>query len=255
MPYKVENFSKFAVVIPARFESSRLPGKPLIEISGVPMIVRTFLQCAVAVPKEKIIVATDDERIINVCESNNIQSIMTPKTCLTGTDRVAWVAGKIDVPTYINVQGDEPIFNPNDLSILLNAALSSPNTLYNGYTEIKNETDYYSLTCPKVLVDANENLIYMSRAPVPGNKERRFVKAWKQICAYSFPKRDLKKFSSFKKKTTLEEIEDIEILRFLELGITVKMLAMSNKSIPVDVPNDIKKVENALRYIKEDKDF
>ncbi len=247
MPFNIENFAEYALVIPARFASSRLPGKPLVKISGIPMVIRTFLQCAKVVPREKIIIATDDERIMNVCDAYNVQSIMTPENCLTGTDRVAWVAEKINVPTFINVQGDEPIFNPDDLSLLVGNALSHPNDLFNGYTQIENKSDFYSNSCPKVLKDVNDRLIYMSRSPVPGNKEGEFSKAWKQVCAYAFPKKYLKIFSAYKKKTPLEEIEDIEILRFVELGINVKMLSMSNKSIPVDFLDDVKKVENALR--------
>ena len=92
----------FLLVIPARYQSKRLPGKPLLDIKGLPMIIRTFNQCRKAVPKSKIIVATDDQRILKVCQKENINTIMTSKKCLTGTDRIAEVSKKIKKEFYIN---------------------------------------------------------------------------------------------------------------------------------------------------------
>jgi 3-deoxy-manno-octulosonate cytidylyltransferase (CMP-KDO synthetase) len=110
----------FLIVIPSRYQSTRLPGKPLIDICGIPMVVRTYKQCIKVVDPDLVVVATDDARIQMVCEANGIKTIMTSDKCLTGTDRVAEVALQIEVNTYINVQGDEPIFNPEDLKLLIN---------------------------------------------------------------------------------------------------------------------------------------
>ena len=110
---------KYYLVIPARYKSKRLPGKPLMDICGVPMIIRTYNQCKKVIPESKILVATDDKRIKKICECENIQTIMTSTKCLTGTDRVAEVAKKIKAKIYINVQGDEPLFNPRDLKNLI----------------------------------------------------------------------------------------------------------------------------------------
>ena len=106
---------KYIVVIPARYKSKRLPGKPLAKIGGLPMIVRTYNQCAKVVSKDKIVVATDNLKIKNVCDEYNIKSIITSNKCLTGTDRVAEAAQKIRSKIYINVQGDEPTINPEDI--------------------------------------------------------------------------------------------------------------------------------------------
>ncbi len=111
--------SNFIVVIPARFGSKRLPGKPLKKILGIPMIIRTSMQCLKVVKRSQLIVATDDKRIQKCCKKYSINSILTSKNCKTGTDRVAEVAKKIKARNYINVQGDEPIFNPDDLSKML----------------------------------------------------------------------------------------------------------------------------------------
>lgn len=236
----------FIVVIPARYSSKRLPGKPLININGVPMLIRTYKQCLKAVPKEKIYVATDDDRIIKVCEDHGILVLMTPTDCLTGTDRVAEIAKIIKVDTYINVQGDEPLFNPNDLTVLIEASERYPNKIINGYCPILDEGKFLNPNIPKVVMRSDGKLLYMSRAPIPSNKKLQFVTAFRQVCAYSFPHAALEVFSSRKNKTPLENIEDIEILRFLELNMDIMMIEMSDKSISIDVHEDIALAEKIL---------
>lgn len=237
----------YLIIIPARYNSKRLPGKPLIDINGIPMIVRTFNQCKKAVPTSKIIVATDDKRIQKICSKNGINSIITSQKCLTGTDRIAEVSKKIKKKIYINVQGDEPICNPNDIKKIVNFAKKNPNLIVNGYTEIKDNKMFNSPNVPKVVFDKNEKLLYMSRAPIPSNKKKKFIKAWRQVCIYSFPYESLKIYTSIKKKTPLESIEDLESNRFLELGYQVQMLKMSNKSVAVDTKEDLVKVKKLVK--------
>ncbi len=237
----------YLIIIPARYSSKRLPGKPLIDIKGIPMIIRTYNQCKKAVSASKIIVATDDKRIQKICFKNGINSIITSKKCLTGTDRIAEVARKIKKSFYINVQGDEPICNPRDIKNIVNFAKKNPNLIVNGYTEIKSREMFNSPNVPKVVFDKNENLLYMSRAAIPSNKKKNFIKSWRQVCIYSFPYKSLKIFTSVKKKTKLESIEDLESNRFLELGYDVKMLKMSDKSIAVDTKEDLVKVRKLVK--------
>ena len=241
---------KYVVVIPARYKSKRLPGKPLINIGGLPMIVRTYNQCAKVVSKDKIVVATDNLKIKNVCDEYNIKSIITSNKCLTGTDRVAEVAKKIKCNFYINVQGDEPFFNPHDLKMLIKQAEKKPKEVINGYTEIKDRKLFFSSSIPKVVFDKKEYLLYMSRGPIPSNKVQEFKKAWRQVCAYSFPRKALLDFANTKNKTPIESLEDIEILRFLEKGYKVKMIKMSNKSLAVDNNEDLEKAKIYLKYKK-----
>ena len=229
----------YIVVIPARYKSSRLKGKPLIDLNGLPMIVRTYRQCLKVVPSKTIYVATDHDLIKKVCVKEGAQVIMTSPDCLTGTDRVAEVSEKIDAKTYINVQGDEPLFNPDDLKLLLEEAKKHPSDIITGYCEIDDENLFKDLNVPKVVIRSDGRLLYASRAPIPSNKSNKFEKGWRQVCAYAFPKEVLKKFSSLKEKTELEKIEDIEYLRFLELGIDIKTLKMSNMSLAVDTPEDV----------------
>lgn len=236
----------YLVVIPARYESSRLPGKPLLPLLGVPMIVRTYRRCAQVVPQEKIIVATDDERIRECCEAEGIRVVMTSHHCLTGTDRVSEVARQVDADVFINVQGDEPVFNPRDLASLVQASVDFPGEVINGYCAIGSEEMYRSSSTPKVVFRPDGRLLYMSRAGIPSNKEHAFSFGWRQVCAYSFPKKALAAFSSLDRKTPLEASEDIEILRFLELGWEVRMIPMSDMSVAVDRPEDVGRAEAAI---------
>jgi 3-deoxy-manno-octulosonate cytidylyltransferase (CMP-KDO synthetase) len=236
----------YCVIIPARYQSSRLPGKPLIDLCGLPMIVRTYQQCIKACPPEKVYVATDDERIREVCELNGIQVIMTSSECLTGTDRIAECSRYIDAEVFINVQGDEPLFNPKDIKVLISNAKKYPGEILNGYCEITEEIFFRSGSIPKVVFRPDGRLLFMSRAAIPSNKEHGFEKSWRQVCAYAFPREALKSFSSVPGKTTLEGIEDIEILRFLELGWEVRMIELSNDSVAVDNPEDIQRIEAAI---------
>ena len=240
----------YIIVIPARYKSKRLPGKPLANIGGLPMIVRTYNQCKKVVDANKIVVATDSLKIKKICDKYNIRSIITSDKCLTGTDRVAEVAKKINCNFYINVQGDEPFFNPQDLKKLIKEAIKNPKEIINGYTEIKDKKLFFNSSIPKLIFDKNSYLLYMSRGPIPSNKKYNFQKAWRQICAYSFPKKMLEAFSKIKKKTPIESIEDIEILRFLEQGYKVKMIKMTNKSLAVDNKEDLKKAKIYLKFKK-----
>ena len=237
--------ASFKVISPARYHSSRLPGKPLVDLDGIPMVVRTYRQCLDCLPADQIVVATDHELIANTCFNYHVPVVMTSSNCLTGTDRVAESMQYFDCDFFINVQGDEPLFNPHDLDLLIKSAISNPSTIYNGYCSIDSTTSFHSVTTPKVVFDVKGRLLYMSRAPIPGNKDSSFKFAFRQVCAYSFPRTALLRFTS-SPKTPLEETEDIEILRFLELGLPVQMLKMSNRSIPVDVPEDITKLLSVL---------
>lgn len=237
---------KIVVVIPARYESSRLPGKPLIDLCGVPMIVRTYQQCAKAIDSTHIYVATDDVRIQRECEQRGIQVVMTSSECLTGTDRIAEVAKSIAADIYINVQGDEPLFNPDDLKNMIEAARSHPAEVLNGYCLIESEEQFRSNTIPKVVMREDKRLLYMSRAAIPTTKSHEYVQAWRQVCVYAFPKGALEAFAKRSSKTELEQIEDIEILRFLEMGWEVRMVPLSTMSIAVDTPHDVVLAEAAI---------
>lgn len=240
---------KYYLVIPARFKSERLPGKPLLDICGIPMIIRTFNQCKRVVPASKIIVATDDKRIEDRCKKEGIKTLMTSKNCLTGTDRIAQVAKKFKANFYLNIQGDEPLCNPADIKKLLKEALKFPKLIINGYTQIKDKKLFYSGHIPKLVFRNDGRLLYQSRAPIPTTKDKKFVKSWRQVCIYSLPYKPLMKFYSTKKKTQLESMEDCELLRFLELGYEIKMIRMSDKSISVDTKQSLNEVRRIIKKL------
>lgn len=236
----------YAVIIPARYQSSRLPGKPLVPLNGVPMIVRTYRQCLKACPAERIHVATDDDRIREVCEQHGISVLMTSSLCLTGTDRLAECAQQLDADIFINVQGDEPVFNPDDLRRMIEACGQWPGEVLNGYCAIEEEAQFRSTSTPKVVLRPDGRLLYMSRATIPGTKSNEFVRGWRQVCLYAFPRESLAAFAACDSKTPLESLEDIEILRLLELGWEVRMLELSQDSIAVDNPEDVAAAEAAI---------
>ena len=125
-------------------------------------------------------------------------------------------------------------------------SINEPEITFNAMCQINEEADFRNPNIPKVVTQKDGRLLYMSRAPIPTNKKLEFKKAMKQVCIYAFPKSTLKKFAAQTTKTPIESIEDIEILRFLEIGVPVKMVEVSRSSISVDYPEDVKRVENAL---------
>lgn len=229
------------IVIPARYKSSRLPGKPLVNIAGKPMLVRTAERCFEVKPRESVLVATDDERIAEVCEANGIRYIMT-QDHPTGTDRVAEVASRIRAKTYINVQGDEPVFNPQDLLVISEAAQKDPAQTYIGYCDMPewqwNDTKY-----TRLLFGLKNNLVYIGRGPMPYGHTGKFSFAYRQVCLHAYPADALAEFHAVEGKTPIEAVEDHEMMRFLELGLPVQVLPMSDESMPVDRENDIPLVE------------
>lgn len=236
-----------SIIIPARYKSSRFPGKPLVDILGVSMIHRVWQQCVKALPSECVYVATDSDEIAKHCSINNIQVLMTSSNCMTGTDRIYEASKQINAKTIINVQGDEPLVDPRDILAVIEAAKRDPEQIINAMCPILSEQDYRSTTVPKVVFRPDGRLMYMSRSSIPTDKTNSFSKAWKQVCIYAFPPSSLESFANVSGKTPLESIEDIEILRFLELGYDVKMIEVSTSSIAIDVPEDVERVEEAIR--------
>ena len=158
---------KIAFVIPARYNSKRLPGKPLKKILGVPMLLRTVKQCLKLVKRKDLFVATDHIKISELCKKNNINVVIVKKKCLTGTDRVAQFSKiKKNYTHYINIQGDEPIFNPLDLKKMIKFTKKNPKYVYGGYCDITNKLDFNNNSIPKIVLNNKSDLLYTSRATV-----------------------------------------------------------------------------------------
>jgi 3-deoxy-manno-octulosonate cytidylyltransferase (CMP-KDO synthetase) len=240
---------KVVGLIPARYGSSRFPGKPLVKLLAKPMVVWVAELTAKALGKENVFVASENQRIIDVVNNYGFGGIMTSEKALTGTDRVWEAAQHIDADIYINVQGDEPLLNSDDILKILSVKKQFPNEVINGMCPIQPHEDPNNVNLPKVVTNEEKLLVYMSRLPIPGSKSKKNVPRifWKQVCIYAFNKKELNVFGEFKRKSFLESIEDIEILRFFELGILVRMVETSGSSYAVDTPEDVPVVESALK--------
>jgi 3-deoxy-manno-octulosonate cytidylyltransferase (CMP-KDO synthetase) len=239
------NFDDLLVVIPARFRSRRLPGKPLVDIAGIPMVVRTAERCFEVIPRDRVLVATDDERIVEACEARGIRVEMTRDDHPTGTDRVAEIASRFPASIYVNVQGDEPVFNPDDILRIIEESRKDPSKTYIGYCAMTPE-QWGDSKYIKLLFGLDRRLIYIGRAQVPGSHDGRFTVAYRQVCVYAYPADALAAFASSGGRTPLEEIEDCEVVRFLELGLPVQVVELSADSMSVDRPEDVIKVEEFL---------
>lgn len=244
---------KTVIIIPARYASMRFPGKPLVSLYGKPMILWVAELSAKAIGKDNVYVATDDQRIVNVVEHAGYQAIITSAVALTGTDRVAEAAKKIDADIYVNVQGDEPVINPDDIIRIRDAKIKNMDCVINGFTWLSDKEDVDSINIPKVITNEKGQLVYMSRVALPGFKDYNNAptRYKKQVCIYAFTRRELNAFSSFGRKSVLERSEDIEILRFLEVGINVFMVETTPGSLAVDVPEDVNILDNELKKRNE----
>lgn len=229
-------------VIPARLKSTRLPHKPLLDICGLTMIERTYRRAESVLGKRDVYIATDEEKVKDLCSTFTNNIVMTSEQCLTGTDRVAEFASYIDADVYINLQGDEPIMPTGNIEKILEIAKKDPHHIHNGFAPIKQEYQFISRTVPKVVVTKSGKLMFMSRAPIPAGKSQGFKTGYKQICIYAFPKSTLTDFRYMEHKTENEEIEDIEILRFLENDYLIKMHALSPSTVAVDTYEDLELV-------------
>ena len=242
--------ARHCVIVPARYASSRYPGKPLVPLLGKPMVLWAAERSAEAVGKEHVFVATEDECIVQVVENAGFQALMTSGTVLTGTDRLAEAAQQVNYDIYVNVQGDEPMVDPDDICHCIEMKSKHPDRIVNGYCWVSEDEDPTNINLPKVITNEQDDLVYMSRAALPAFKDRANApqRYKKQVCIYCFSRSELGSFAAFGRKSELEKAEDIEILRFLELGYSVRMVEC-HPGLAVDVPDDVPRVEAALRRL------
>lgn len=237
---------KIIGIIPARYASSRFPGKPLADIGGKPMIWWVYQSASRVKDLQEVFVATDDERIYSECKRFGMKVIMTSDTHPTGTDRVGEVAQKIQADLYVNVQGDEPLIAPETICSAIEPFYKDNNIVVtNLMTEVKRQTDLINSTVPKVVVNANSEAVYLSRLPVPYPKNTDGLKYYKQVCVYGFTPMALETFCRLSKGPS-ERAEDIELLRFIENGIRVKMIEVEQDTVAVDTPSDLKIVRKLI---------
>lgn len=238
---------KACVIIPARFASSRFPGKPLIKLNGKEMILWVAEICSRAVKSCNVYIATDNKKISELVIKQGFQVINTKSNLLTGTDRVAEASKNLNYEIFINVQGDEPLIDHRDILRAIDLKKQYPESVINSYCYIGKNENPYNKNIPKVATTENNDLIYISRSVIPQSKKDIDNYTFKkQVCIYAYSKSDLNKFLSYGRKSELEKIEDIEILRFFEFGTNIKMYKASKSSLAVDIPEDVELVEKEL---------
>lgn len=237
------------VVIPARYGSTRLPGKPLVQIAGQPMIQHVYARAKLAQTVHRVIVATDDARIVKAVESFGGEARMTRPDHRTGTERVAEVAAHELGDVFVNVQGDEPLLDPTAVDTAVNALLSDPGASVSTVaTPIKIPADIMDPNVCKVVLDFDENALYFSRAPVPWVRDtaaKLQVRHLKHLGLYVFRRDALREYPTLP-QGELERIEQLEQLRWLENGWKICVAEVEHDAVSVDVPEDVARVEKLL---------
>ncbi len=243
----------FIVIIPARYESTRFPGKPLALIGDKPMIQWVYENATKAL--QNVWVATDDNRIFDAVQQFGGNAVKTLSTHQSGTDRCAEAARKlskeIDFDVVINIQGDEPFIQPTQIE-LLKSCFASETDIATLVKQIKTEEELFNPNRPKVVLDNNRNALYFSRSPIPfvrGEEEKNWYnknKFWAHIGMYAYKKEVLQKITKLE-PGKLELTESLEQLRWLENGLKIKTAETTVQSIGIDTPEDL---ANALQLLR-----
>jgi 3-deoxy-manno-octulosonate cytidylyltransferase (CMP-KDO synthetase) len=234
-------------VIPARYGSSRLPGKALAEIEGVPMVVRVWRQAMGARSLERVVVATDDDRIARAVRQAGGNAEMTASTHQSGTDRIAEVARRLHADIYLNVQGDLPFIAPEDLDAL--AAPMRENSsiaMATLATPIAGDDEWRNPNVVKVVCDERGDALYFSRSPIPFWRDGAGAPgaALRHIGVYGYRRDFLLKFAELK-PGVLEQLEKLEQLRAMERGYRIRVVPSVAPSLEVDTPDDLARANQA----------
>ena len=238
---------KILCVIPARYASTRLPGKPLADIVGKPMIQHVYERSAQATIPQEVVVATDDEKVFQAVQQFGGKVVMTSSEHQTGTDRLAEVASKYaEVDVIINVQGDEPLIDPKVIDELAREFLNDTALQMASVMSIMDTEDYQNPNAVKVVTDLNNNALYFSRSLLPYPRVAGKANVYKHIGIYAYKKDFLLKFAKLE-PTPLEQSESLEQLRALENGYKIKMIKTKSKFIGVDSIEDLQTVNELLR--------
>lgn len=242
---------KIVGVIPARYGSSRLPGKPLLDICGKPMILQVYERVSAIKELNQLYVATDDERIKNLCEQNNISVIMTSNTHRTAAHRLQEVSEKISADFYLQLNGDEPLINTD----AVRAAIPSyvPQDVEFGtniITEINDPAQVIDTSNIKMVFDNDMNALYMSRTPIPFPFKETEYRYYKHVGIIGYNKKMLD-FYKNSQPGRFEKIEGIDTLRFLDYGKQLKLIYVPNcHSLSVDTEKDLGVVRKMIREAK-----
>jgi 3-deoxy-manno-octulosonate cytidylyltransferase (CMP-KDO synthetase) len=250
-------------IIPARYASTRLPGKPLLELAGLPMILHVVRRARQATSIQRVIVATDDERVFNVVKAAGEEVWLTSPEHRTGTDRLAEVAAQLDAEIIVNVQGDEPLIEPATIEAAVAPLLADHSLVMSTTSEpIETAADVFNPNVVKVVTDAAGFALYFSRNPLPyaraeaqahGSLEAA-LRAQPELLAryakhtglYAYRRDFLLTYAKLP-PTPLEQAELLEQLRALEHGYRIRVVQVAHRSIGVDTPEDMELVSRLLQ--------
>lgn len=237
-------------VIPARYASTRLPGKPLVPLAGKPMIAWVWERVRRAASVSGVVVATDDERIRSAVEAFGGEAVLTRSEHRSGTERVGEVAAaRQDVEIFVNVQGDEPLIEPAAIDQAVEALRTDGQvSVATLAVPITNPADIMDPNVVKAVLDFDGNALYFSRAPIPWVRDRGgpvHARHLKHLGLYVFRREALLDFATFP-EGDLERVEQLEQLRWLENGYRIRVVETEYDSIGVDVPEDVQRVEQLL---------
>ena len=231
-------------IIPCRYESSRFPGKSLVLINGKPMMWHVYQRALESSVLDEVYIATDDERISKVADEYELNTIMTSTKHKTGTDRVAEAADQILADYYVNIQGDEPLIDPEAIKLVAQAIIDCDNPLVqatNAYSVMQEVSDVVDTNTVKVIMDVNKKALAYSRHPIPFPKAK-IAKYHKQLGLYAFKKSGLEVFSE-NPPGNIEKTESVEMYRLLEHGYSIQMVETNDVSFSVDTPSDLKRIQ------------
>jgi 3-deoxy-manno-octulosonate cytidylyltransferase (CMP-KDO synthetase) len=238
------------VVIPSRYGSTRLPGKPLLRLAGKPMVQHVYERAKLAQTVRRVLVATDDQRILDAVTSFGGEARMTRSDHRTGTERIAEVAAHEPGDVFVNVQGDEPLIDPVAIDSAVAALLEDPPAQISTVaTPIRHAPDIMDPNVVKAVLDFDSNALYFSRAPVPWLRETQqkvYVKYWKHLGLYAFQRDALLEYPTLP-QGELEKIEQLEQLRWLENGWKIRVAEVEHDAVSVDVAEDVARVEKLLQ--------
>jgi 3-deoxy-manno-octulosonate cytidylyltransferase (CMP-KDO synthetase) len=242
--------SQVVIVIPARYGSSRLPGKPLVSLAGKPMIQRVFERAKLAKTAGRVIVATDDERIVRKVEEFGGEARMTRTDHRTGTERIAEVAAHVEGQVFVNVQGDEPLLDPAAVDAAVAALLEEPMAaVATVAVPIRTPADIMDPNVVKTVLDFDENALYFSRAPIPWVRDsahKTHARHLKHLGLYVFQRDALLEYPTLP-QGELERLEQLEQLRWMENGWKIRVAEVEHDAVSVDVPEDVERVGKLLQ--------
>lgn len=241
---------KIIGLIPTRLDSTRLPNKALLEINNIPLVIHTYKRAKLSKKLDDLIICCDDKKIYNVAKKFKAKVILTSKHHLNGTERIAEAYKKINkkYDLVVDIQGDEPLISPFHIDKVINEHIKSFSSadiiLPTLLIAKKNNTNLVKVVC-----DKKNYVLYLSRANIPFEFKNNIKNIKKHLSIISFKPKALEVFAK-SKRTILESVEDIELLRALELGLKIKSLNLKGDSFSVDVPEDFVK---ASKFLSSDK--